>query len=186
MLLDDFLFLKDIYNDLDDEGIHLVTIMMGQDPEFSDVITMLREQGRSDLVSRFARRRQALRLLSRKEEIKSIFQQIDAAVWPPGSEQTWTQFFVPDAWAGGFRLENETDAFFEAVKACSENSSLSTGFPARQFFGVIRNYLTAGQLSDAFGQAPQLAWEKAIEFALLTDAMDDAKIEAKRIKRRQR
>lgn len=187
MLLADFLFLKDVYNDLDHEGIQLVTIMMGQDPDFSDVIAGLREQGRSDLVSRFARRRHALRLLSGKEEVTSIFKQIDAAVWPPTSGQTWTQFFVPEGWAAGFRLAAETDAFFEAVKACSENSSLSTGFPARQFFGVIRNYLTARQFSDAFGQAPPTdAWEKAIEFALLTDAMDDAKTEAKRIKRRQR
>jgi len=187
MLLADFLFLKDVYNDLDREGILLVTIMMGQDPDFSDVIAGLREQGKSDLVSRFARRRQALRLLSRKEDVAGIFRQIDAAVWPPGSGQTWTQFFVPDAWAEGFRLENETDAFFEAVKACSENSSLSTGFPARPFFAVIRNYLTARQFSDAFNQAPPLvAWEKAIELALLTDSMDDAKGEAKRIKWRQR
>lgn len=133
MLLADFLFLKDVYNDLDREGILLVTVMMGQDPEFSDVVTGLREQGRVDLVSRFARRRHALRLLSRKEDVASIFRQIDAAVWPPGSGQTWTQFFVPEGWTTGFRLENETNAFFDAVRACSDHSAWSTGFPARQF-----------------------------------------------------
>lgn len=80
MKLEDFLFLKDIYNDLDDENVQLVTIMMGQDPDFSDVIAMLREKGRSDLISRFARRRQSFRPFSKIDDVAGIFKQYDTAI----------------------------------------------------------------------------------------------------------
>lgn len=184
MRLEDFLFLKDIYNDLDRDGVQLVTIMMGQDPDFSDVIANLREKGRSDLVSRFARRRKTFRAFSRRADVSGIFAQYDAAVWPAGSSQTWTQFFMPAAWEAGFRLENETTAFFEAVKKCSTVSVQTVGFPARQFFTALRRYLSVQHHRDAPGVLPgPEAWDDAVDFALLSDAMAEMKGEAKRARR---
>lgn len=184
MRLEDFLFLKDIYNDLDRDGVQLVTIMIGQDPEFSDVIAHLREKGRSDLVSRFARRRLVFRAFSRKDDVATVFKQYDDAVWPAGSAQTWTQFFLPSAWDAGFRLENQVGAFFEAVSACSTVSVPKVGFPARQFFTALRRFLTVQHYCDAPGVLPRPgAWADAVEFALLADAMAQMKVEAKRSKR---
>jgi hypothetical protein len=184
MRLEDFLFLKDIYNDLDREGVGLVTVMMGQDPEFSDVIAHLREKGKSDLVSRFARRRRQFRAFSRKEDVAGVFRQYDAAIWPPGGPQTWTQFFMPEAWQAGFRLENETTAFMEAVKACSNQPASKIGFPARQFFTAIRQYLVLQQHRDAPGELPgPEAWEEALEYALLADAMSEMKSETSRVRK---
>ncbi|HEX7647781.1 MAG TPA: ATP-binding protein, partial [Noviherbaspirillum sp.] len=42
MLLSDFLFLKDVYNDLSREGVQLITVLMGQDPDLKKVINDLR------------------------------------------------------------------------------------------------------------------------------------------------
>lgn len=184
MRLEDFLFLKDVYNDLDRDGVQLVTIMMGQDPDFSDVVANLREKGKTDLISRFARRRQAFRAFSRKEDVAGVFAQYDQAIWPAGSDQTWTQFFVPAAWERGFRLENETSAFFDAVKKCSTVSAQTVGFPARQFFTALRRYLTVQHHRDASGVLPATeAWDEAVDFALLSDAMAEMKSEAKRARR---
>jgi hypothetical protein len=184
MRLEDFLFLKDIYNDLDRENVQLVTIMMGQDPDFSDVIARLREKGKSDLISRFARRRQAFRAFSCHDDVTGVFAQYDNTVWPAGSSQTWTQFFMPAAWEAGFRLQNETGAFFEAVKNCSDHYVQTVGFPARQFFTAVRRFLTVQYYHNAPSQLPQQEhWDEAVEFALLSDAMAEMKVEAKRTKR---
>ena len=181
MRLEDFLFLKDIYNDLDREGIGLVTVMMGQDPDFSDVVANLRDKGKSDLISRFARRRQQFRAYSKVEDVASVFRQYDSAIWPPGSSQTWTQFFMPEAWDAGFRLADQAAPFMEAVKSCSDQSLSKIGFPARQFFAAVREYLAKQQYSDGPGEFPSPdAWGEAVEFALLADAMNDMKSETKR------
>lgn len=187
MKLEDFLFLKDIYNDLDDENVQLVTIMMGQDPDFSDVIAMLREKGRSDLISRFARRRQPFRPFSKIDDVAGIFKQYDTAIWPADSNQTWTQFFLPAAWEAGFRLEKQTSAFFDALQECSSHSVQKVGFPARQFFTAVRRYLTVQHHKDAPGVwPPDDAWSEAVDFALLADAMAEMKVEVKRARRNSR
>lgn len=187
MKLEDFLFLKDIYNDLDDENIQLVTIMMGQDPDFSDVIAMLREKGRSDLISRFARRRQSFRPYSKIDDVNVIFKQYDTAIWPADSDQTWTQFFLPSAWEAGFRLENQTSVFFDILQQATSHSVQKVGFPARQFFTAVRRYLTVQHHKDGPGVwPPDDAWSEAVEFALLGDAMDEMKVEVKRARRNSR
>ncbi len=183
--LEDFLFLKDIYNDLDREGIGLITVMIGQDPEFSDVISDLRERGRTDLVSRFARRRHVFRSLSTSKDVAGIFRQYDRAIWPIGSEQTWTKFFLPHACDAGFTLESQTQVYFEALRSCLARPLPRAGFPARQFFAAVRYFLIMQQLEDAPGRLPPPdAWEEAVEFALLDDAVNDLKTEAKRVKGR--
>lgn len=182
--LEDFLFFKDIYNDLDHEGIGLITIMIGQDPDFSDVIAHLRESGRTDLVSRFARRREALRSLSTVKDVAGIFRQYDTTIWPLGSEQTWTKFFLPEACACGFTLESQTPHFFEALRACVGQPLPRVGFPARQFFAAVRHFLTMQQHEDLPGRLPPPeAWHEALEFALLADAVNELKNEAKRVRR---
>jgi hypothetical protein len=182
--IDDFLFLKDIYNDLDREGVGLITIMIGQDPDFSDVIALLREKGRTDLVSRFARRREVLRPLSTSKDVAGIFRQYDTSIWPQGSEQTWTKFFLPEACASGFTLESQTPLFFEALRSCVGKPLPRAGFPARQFFAAVRHFLTMQQHEDLPGRLPPPeAWQDAVEFALLADAVNDLKTEAKRLRR---
>lgn len=184
MRVEDFLFLKDIYNDLDRENVQLVTILMGQDPDFSDVINNLRDKGKSDLISRFARRRQTFRAFDSEEDVAAVFRQYDLAVWPAGTSQTWTQYFMPTAWEAGFRLENETTKFFEAVKNCLPYSVQKVDFPARQFFTALRRYLTVQHRLDGTGALPENdVWADAVDFALLADAMAEMKGEAKRAQR---
>jgi hypothetical protein len=182
--IEDFLFLKDIYNDLDREGVGLITIMIGQDPDFSDRIAELRERGRTDLVSRFARRREVLRALSTSKDVAGIFRQYDTTVWPQGSGQTWTKFFLPEASAAGFTLESQTPIFFDALRTCVGQPLPRAGFPARQFFTAVRYFLTTQQHEDAPGRLPPSeAWQDAIEFALLEEAVNDLKTEAKRVRK---
>ncbi|MYM42218.1 hypothetical protein GTP27_23280 [Pseudoduganella sp. CY13W] len=56
MALQDFCFLKDIGNQLEQVDVHFVVFMMGQEPEFTRMAQRIRERGRLDLVSRFTLR----------------------------------------------------------------------------------------------------------------------------------
>jgi hypothetical protein len=171
MALQDFQFLKDIGNHLEDAGVQLVVIMMGQDPDFATVIDKLRKAGRLDLISRFTLRRVQFRGLSTKEDIHALLAAIDSQEHPPGSECTWTQCFVPEAWKQGFRMEDQTDTLVHALKQCLPGESLARGVSARQLFLAIRRFLVDYADIETQGKKlPDKLWHTAIDYALIEDA----------------
>ena len=172
MALQDFKFLKDIGNELDKEGVQLVVIMMGQEPEFGAVIIKLREQGRLDLVSRFTMRKRDFRALTTLEDFKAVLSTIDKAIFPEGSGCSWPQYFVPAAWQCGMRLESQAANLLDALKNAAGANSTQRGFPARQLFLAIR----ALMVDHAAIDSPSLeitpkAWGAAAEYALIEHAI---------------
>jgi AAA domain len=169
----DFRFLKDVYNDLQKEGVQLITILMGQAPDFDGVIKELRLDGKLDLISRFAIRNRPFRALNSLEDLVELMRGIDAEIYPDDSDWTWTEFFLPRAFAAGFQLENEAPLFLEALKAASPhaNSGLFS-FPARQVFIAIRAFLVDNADLDAPNpEFPETRWIDAARYALLEEAM---------------
>lgn len=181
MRLDDFLFLKDVYNELDKEGIQLITVMMGQEPDFGNVLAVLRDRGRLDLISRFARRNMVFRACSTEKDFRTLFKHFDNAIYPVESGRTWTQHFLPKAWDGGFRLADQVDAFLQAIDRCASPSSRAVGIPARQLFTVIRRYLLEQMYLESSEQpASETPWDGALTYALLDDALNTINLEEKR------
>lgn len=171
MALQDFQFLKDIGNHLEDAGVQLVVIMMGQDPDFTAVIDKLRAAGRLDLISRFTLRRVQFRGLSTKEDIRALLAEIDRQEHPPGSRCTWPEFFVPNAWRQGFRMEDQTDTLVHALQLCLPEQSLARGVSARQLFLAIRRFLVDYADIEWRGDIlPEKLWHTAIDYALIEDA----------------
>lgn len=165
MHLNDFLFLKDVYNDLSKEGIQLLTVLMGQAPDMEKVIDDLRMEGRNDLVGRFAMRVHHMRGFSSVEDIQKIFRSMD--------QRNWIEFFLPMACKSGFRLENEAKNFFEAIALdVSGSASSQVTFPARQTFLAIRAFLLdAAAFDDKNIKLPANAWREAVAYAQLEDAI---------------
>jgi hypothetical protein len=183
--LDDFLFLKDVYNELDRDGIQLITVMMGQEPDFGEVLAVLRERGRQDLISRFARRHVAFRAFSTEKDFKGVFRQYDTAVFPLESGQTWTQYFLPNAWENGFRLGDQVGSFLQAVERCASPSSRAIGIPARQLFTVIRRFLLEQMYRDESKEPfAGNAWDTVLAYAMLDEALAAAGAEEKRRRRK--
>lgn len=186
MRLDDFLFLKDVYNELDKDGIQLITVMMGQEPDFGEVLALLRERGRLDLISRFARRNLVFRACSTEKDFKGVFRHFDTTVFPAEAGQTWTQYFLPNAWDSGFRLADQVGVFLQAVERCASPSSRAIGIPARQLFTVIRRFLLEQMYRD---RSPEpLAdnpWDAAVTYAMLDDALAAMGTEEKRRRRKR-
>jgi len=171
MALQDFKFLKDIDNELDKEGVKLVVIMMGQEPEFGDVVSRLRESGRIDLVSRFTMRQREYRGLSSVDDFTALLRQIDSATIARGESMRWVEYFLPNAWESGLRLASQATPLLQALTNAAGTACSHKGFPARQLFLAIRYLL----LELAGKDAPTLQidtrdWADAAEYALIKDA----------------
>lgn len=178
MAVQDFDFLKDVYNDLNRESVQLITVLMGQEPDLSNVIFKLKTLGRLDLIGRFAMRIQPFRAFDSIRDLTQILKGIDQAVFPESSNITWTAFFFPEAYKSGFRLENEAPRFMEAISAASPKSSgQNFAFPARQTFLAIRTLMIDCAVFDkANMMLPDVAWIEAVEYAKLQDSMQLMKV----------
>lgn len=140
MRLHELQFLKDIYNSLSFAGIRLLTISVGQDPDLTDNLESLRK--RQDLVKRFFGVRRTFRGIRLGGEVKEIFRTIDGKTLA-GSTESWSQFFAPEKWADGWRLENEATAFTEALCECGLVKAIdsATEIAAEVLFSSLRCYM---------------------------------------------
>lgn len=171
MLLQDFLFLKDVFNDLAREDVQLVTILMGQAPDLENVIDDLKIQGRNDLIGRFAMRIHRMRGYNSLDDFRSIFRAIDSRKMPDNSQIFWTEFFVPDAWKSGFRLESEaSNAFSALIETVAGIPANQAVFPARPTFLAIRYFLMRVADFDAESMTlPDCLWKEAFNYAMMQE-----------------
>lgn len=175
MKTQDFLFLKDLDNDLADAGVRLLSVFMAQEPDFSEVRKTIHAEGRLDLIGRFLMRPLRFDGFRTVEDFRVWFHDIDCHEFPVGSGWTWTRFFFPEAWENGFRMEYEANRFFgvlgKAVGMRAENEICTS--PARQIFLAVRAFL----LDNAGFDEPQMrldtqAWSNALEYARVQAAAE--------------
>jgi hypothetical protein len=172
MAVQDFNFLKDVYNDLGKENVQLITILMGQEPDLSKVIERLKNAGRLDLIGRFAMRPLSFRAYNSVQDLAAIFKGIDATSFPEASGISWTSFFFPEAYRCGFRLENEAPRFMAAISESAPGGASYFDFPARQTFLAIRTFVIDNAGSDESKiRLPENAWKEAVDYAKLQEAM---------------
>lgn len=173
MSIADFRFLKDVSNDLAKHRVQLITILMAESPAFGEVIASLKRERATDLVSRFTMRSVEFRALNSESDIRLILKSIDEQIFPKERGIRWTEFFLPNAFTAGFRLEAETPLLLHALEAaCSRTLNGVKVFPARQLFVAIRAFLVDNAAHDSAHIAlPNERWTKAIEYALLEEAL---------------
>lgn len=117
----------------------------------------------------------SLRHLSTREDFRHLFAEIDQRYFPPGSDCTWLQFYLPRAHAGGLRLEQCVDAFYEAYAFFCDGQRRSI-VTTRLIFHVIRIALVQQTLVDKeglvlgkdvwLGAFEQAAWQLPTSLAL--------------------
>ncbi len=173
----DFKFLKDISNALNKGDVALVTILAGQEPQFSRVREKLISDGHLDLVGRFLMRKIPFAGYTTKEDVESILANMDKQEYPPGSGWTWTQFFFPKAWQTGFRLKDQIDALFEALANLPQAEQGNVRFPARQVYQAVHGLLIDYAGHDAPNMVlPAGAWKKVVTDAQVENALNFANI----------
>jgi hypothetical protein len=170
-------FLKDLSNELEMEGVQLVTFLFGEDPELSVAIAKLDIAGNFSLLSRFANRKLSFRSFSTLEDIEDVLDGVDKKMDENGV--TFTAFFLPEAFAAGYRLKNEASRFFSALQERMKGGE-SYGYPARQVFFSIQDFLgyQADYDSPRFEGTVE-KWREAILEANMTEALQHKKQNAR-------
>lgn len=110
-----FDWIKDIYNDLMLEGVTLLPILVGQKQLLAQKNSFLvsGEEGEA-IVNRFMLYEHPFRGIREKSDFQTSLGYYDVAVYPPGTDWTYTRFFLPQAYANGFRLASIGDTLWEA------------------------------------------------------------------------
>jgi AAA domain len=111
----DFLFLRDVQNGLRDIHADLLVFMTGEEPYLHRRIEQAKWSASPAVADRFAMKRMFLDGYG-LNETRELFGLIDAAVWPAPSGITWTQFFFPQAFDAGFRLQSQAMACTSALE----------------------------------------------------------------------
>ncbi|MGC8213144.1 hypothetical protein [Ralstonia pseudosolanacearum] len=143
-------FLKDIFNNLFCNGVRLVTVSVGQQPDLERRLASLSE--RQDLVKRFFGVQRTFRGIRLDDEVQGIFAAIDGKQLDV-ADASWSELFTPARWKRGWRLENEAVVFSQALqkcgltRCCAKNIEIS----AEVLFSALRCYLVRSADREARG-----------------------------------
>lgn len=113
----DFHRLMWAHNSLDDRGIYLLVVLVGQ-PELKAHATNFINS--PEIMARFMNERVIVKGIQRVTEIRSILDAIDTkAEYPVGSGMSFTWAYVPLAFKSGFRLSSYANDIFNAFNQVS-------------------------------------------------------------------
>jgi type II secretory pathway predicted ATPase ExeA len=165
LLIGDFRFLKDVYNDLAQDGVHLICVLMGEHPSIR--IPNNYVDADKSLIDRFSHRIFELRPFSSSNDIRCVLESIDSEVFFAPLPVRWTQFFFPLAYDHGFRLASQADEVLVALKHVARLPTTRAGVPARLLFGTVKAFLTDFAGADSASlNLPQDAWPISVRHAL--------------------
>lgn len=145
-------WIKDIYNDLMLRGVTLLPILVGQRLLLDQKISFLKtgEEGEA-IVNRFMLYEHPFRGIKEKEDFVECLSYYDSSVYPAGTEWTFTRFFLPEAYAAGFRLENYGDMLWEAFNDSYRELGIKAVMevPMKYFTKTMEILLTDNAESDS-------------------------------------
>jgi hypothetical protein len=127
---DEYSWLIDLMNDLHKMKVRVVGILFGQ-PELASLRSVLRESHRGDILGRFMSRFYAFEGISSAAELLEVMECYDNPEqfeYPKGSCCSFTGFFLPQAYARGWRLASGAQDLWQSFK---EEASTRLSSPSK-------------------------------------------------------
>lgn len=118
----EFSCLRDLSNDLALLDVTLITILFGQ-TELAAIRTVLLQSKRTDLIGRFMMQQyefHGLTSLSDLVETMTCYDDVDVSEYPEGSQLSYTAYFLPKAFQGGWRLASEAGRLWEQFRLVAQ------------------------------------------------------------------
>ncbi|MBP1143149.1 hypothetical protein JOE33_000072 [Pseudomonas sp. PvP027] len=180
----DYQGLQAIQNELKLNNISLTTVGFAQH-QINSMRTSLVSAGKIALVARFLSRRGRFHGCKKIDWLASTLQQFDDGLqFPEMSTCTYTQFFLPTAYAAGFRLQSCSELIYKEAKKAVSNSKAKI-IPTAHLFTAIGYMLATGRSEDKpeFVLTPTMV-SRAIkisgmaEFAGLVDVTGDDQVDS--------
>jgi hypothetical protein len=111
-------WLKAISNELEESNSLALHVIASGSEEVAQRARVLASQNRKDLIGRFMATIVPVCGLRSAEELQTYlvgFDQADKYCYPPGTGISYTEFFLPMAYVGGFRLATQATALWRAL-----------------------------------------------------------------------
>ncbi|MDG4656411.1 ATP-binding protein [Ectobacillus antri] len=136
-------WLMDIYNELESEGILLTVILVGQ-RELFDQRTAFLLSNKKQIIGRFMVDDYKFKGIGSIDDIRLCLKNYDEdAIYPLGTNWTFTRYFFPVQYKQGFRLSNFSDILLEVFQevATETGSKGKIEIPMFYFSSTIENAL---------------------------------------------
>ena len=141
---EDYEWLREIHDELEELGYRMITFLVGQ-PQLKHQKDALKRARETQIVGRFMIDEFSFRGLTSASDAASCLQGYDTAEYPSGTGWSFTRYFMPRAWATGFRMQSCAAALwaeFEAVHAEGEFPD-AVEVPMTYFARSIEIFLTS-------------------------------------------
>jgi len=140
---EDYTRIRDISNDLASYGIRMITVLFAH-PGLISLRTSLIGGKRADLIGRFMLHPfyfRGVSSLSEMVEVMKCYDDYKISEFPVGSNICYSQFFRPDAYLSGWRLEKEAGHCWAAFSSAAGKHSGKYQVGMQWVASAIRNFL---------------------------------------------
>lgn len=161
-------WLRDLANDLQKKKVRLITVTFGQTTDMQEVRNRLLSRGRTDLVGRFLLTPREFRGIRDVQELRETLEAYDDPEqnqYPAGTGIGFSEFYMPIAWRGGWRLQQEADAMWaEFGRVAADTNRPATNIGMNWVGGAIRNFLFSQMPEDGIGfSGSPTSWAVAVQ-----------------------
>lgn len=163
---DEWTFLRDLTNDWINDGLSIIPVVFAH-PKLEEVIQQLKVNQRTDLIGRFLLSLRAFKGVSSLEDFTAIARLYDDAAvaeYPPQSGISVSEFFMPNAWRGGWRFEQEINPMFDAFSALTNpGTDLTLNIGMNWVTAAVRNFFFSQTTIEHVGfQSSAEVWADAV------------------------
>ncbi len=113
--INEYEWLRDVYDELDRHGVRVLVFLIGQ-PDLRNQKNALQESRQTQIVGRFMTHEIPFRGLLSVDDVATCLAGYDESCFPPSTDWTYTRFFMPHAYAAGYRLVSEARSLWEAFQ----------------------------------------------------------------------
>ncbi len=171
----EYTFLRDFSNQLRQDDRYVLSTVIFGDLRLEEIASSFRSR-RKDLWARFLMKPEAFAGIRSIEDLKfflSEYDNIKRCEYPAGSKLSYSEFFLPRAYASGWRLANEAPNAWDAFVRSAANVNRKLGDIGMQWVGdTVTQFLTAQMASDvAEFKSSSDDWDAAVLHSKFIDSL---------------
>lgn len=128
-----YMWLQNLSNELEKEGVRLFVLLVGQH-QLLHRRTVILEQGLEEIVGRFMAQDMPFPALTSVDSVRSCLTGYDNAKFPDEDGQPFGAYYVPQAYANGWRLSSLSEDMWDAFAKVWRNSNRVAGPEVGMFY----------------------------------------------------
>lgn len=171
----EYTWLRDLTNQLSHEGQYTVTTIIFGDASLSEVSNEFRTN-RQDLWARFLMKPRQFSGIRDLRDLAFFLSQFDSCsdyVYPAGSGICYSEFYLPKAYASGWRLKGEADHLMQAfIRGAAQVNRSFTEIGMQWVGDAVNDFLNSMMHKDGRGFSPDYSeWDSAVQTSRFQDSL---------------